>query len=567
MELDIKYGPQIDGVETKARQEFNHEQMIRSSFGQLDMHRSICELIDNGVDDGNQKIVITVNPHPNTAETPGLTIEYSGGKGMDLQALHKFLKWGNQQQEAGKIKQWGWGGKLALLHWLDKVNGTLVIKSSPKGSNETHTMTIKNWWKNLQRETDIYINTTRGQVNTTSTTTFDLININRDIVPNFKAALGLATQTGMTYGKHIESGNLKLVLRRFSNQGRKIDTFDVQPITPIFVENNDDFDYKTVKVKTSKGTVTLDLKWGHIDIEQKNKAARERQRVYKIVQEDEETTEKTETMPGGVYIYSYGRLLGILPLSKLKVTRTSLASLMNFAVTVNIVGGWVEQDLLKTQLSMSAKSTDAILNAVAKDVRSTIAEIAKRSDSSVSQKEKRYFKDLEEKFGNTLLKLFANKKEIAKLINDLAISESIANKEKNRQTTRSGHNAFTLPGTRISYSEKDKTVYESKESNRKVSIENPIPKFELRIDFANIYPPAEISVDENGNTVIAFNKKHPAVAKAAGQKNPNSSLLLIQYAARCLYHQSWVKNSQGDADVYATGMEQDVANLLKVFEA
>lgn len=553
-------------VETTAvYQQFNHREMIRSHFGTLDRERSLCEVTDNGIDDNNDAIIFTFNPYPNTTETAGLTIEYFNGNGMNIDVMNNFLRWGNEQAETGKIKQWGWGGKLALLHWLDEKDGTLRITSSPAKGAQMYSMRVENWWRILRETDKIEVTTENSSNNGKGHTTFELLNLNKELIPSLREVEALANQMGLIYGKIIEQNKLKLLLRRFGNRGRSIEDFNVQAIVPTFLQDHD-YDEKQVTIKTDRGPVKLELTWGHLNIEQRNHRTKERAAIYRHTDDkNPNDLHELENITGGVYIYNYGRLLGIVPLSKLGLPRTSLASFQSFAVTADIVGGWAQQDLLKTQLSSSARSTKQIFDRISLELQSTIREIAKRSDSSVSEKEKRYIKELEAKFQKTLLKMFLNKNKIGEVLNQVM---STSYSEQSKNTNKDQGKGTGLPGIRSSRgsNSSDKNVYKP-EGEKQAVVQNPIPQFEIRPDLADIYPPAEISVNESGESIIIFNRKHPAVGKATESKNPNSAMLLTMLAAECFFHQKWVRDAQGDPEIYALGMHEDVANFLKAFEA
>lgn len=565
-ERDIYRGSAPNSFQVEALQRFNNKNIVLSDLTHMDTSRSIAELIDNGLDDGCKKVVVTFNPYPNTSRTPGLTVEYYGGNGMNSDVLREYVQWAEIKQTPGLIKQWGRGGKLALLYWLGQEDGSVYISSTPNTGGRFN-LEIENWWQTLKQDHVYKIN---GDFNTTapqdSRTIFELINIDRAKIPSNKQIIELANNLGLTYGNLISSGKLELVLRRFG-AGGKLEGLTVKPIRINFVDDQDN-DYKSVKVQTKNGPVTLNLAWGHIDIEKKNEDLKERTAVYKGISKlQDDKLEQYEQLSGGIYIYNYGRLVGVYPLKKLGLSRTTSVSFQNFAISANVVSGWLELDLLKTELSLSARSTSQLFPRIAREVRSTMTEIAKRSDSSssVSKKERKYFKELEDNFGKALLRMFSNKNQIAKTFGISTGIYNAPNQTKNDGTKLAEN--IHVPGSRTSGGQI--TINErngQRNTERSVNIENPIPKFEIRPDMPNFYPSVELEFTSDGETLIVFNKNHPAIKRAAESKNPNSAMLLTMLAARCFFHQKWVKESGGDAEKYAIGMDEDIARFLRFYE-
>ncbi len=532
------------------QQTFNLERMIEAAGAYMDARRSLSELIDNALDETPAKecsqIVITFNPNPSSIQSAGVIFEHKNTTGMSAQKMQEFAVWGDTHLDENKYKQWGLGGKLAILHWLDRKVGSVDIVSREKSTSKTVNMTIENWWKKL-RPNEIFTAESRmADFDPNGFTRFELRGVNKEIIPTQNQIVDLANHLGLVYGKLIKGNRLNITLRRFNPKG-VLSTIGVEAIEPPF--DHERSDSKPISISSPNGTIRMELTWGLLDIEERNKETKKRAAVY------DSDPSKLEICSGGIYIYNHSRYLTTVPLAELKIPRTSTGSLQSFAAVLNIYYGVIAQNLLKTGLSLPSQTTNELYKRIKKEIEPHIQEIARLADPIISVREKKNIEEVEKKFKAVLEKIFKNNRDMAESLHltkeGLIYSSAPGNVERKNPENETPR----IPGLRSSQGNT------SRERQGKIGTvyANPIPNFEISTTFTDEYPPSRYIVSESGSCTILFNRKHPAIKHALETKNTSSTSLLLYMAARAFYHQKWAVDSEGNPDKYSEGIEKDAA--------
>ncbi len=543
---------------SEVTQRFNVREWVKSEQENLNLTRALSELVDNAIDEtlNGQKCEISIDfdRHSNR-----ITITNKNTQGMDTKKMDEFVLWGGRHTDERKIKEHRLGGKLAVLYLLSEENGSLNITSQPAGSDISHQLDIPNWWNNLEHEVTFPIKSLqRERVDDQGRTRLTLEGVNLDRMPANIA--NVADELGLVYGKMITEGRLFIHLQHQSASGKKLTHNDVLPVTVPFREDSKN----QSKVYTGKDSPKIDVRWGLIDQDRKQQEEAIRKGLYGI--------DKVVGLKGSsIYLYYYGRLLQIVPVSALGIPgSTDRLSLAPFAVVADITEGTAPKTIVKDALSYAAKQTANVINTIRKLVEADVLTLIKEAPSrEIPKKYGRVVAETNVIFTAVLNSLFQN--NIARIAETFGLPMHGTVEEEFEETTKDTSKdprkkgPHALPGSKATSSPSPKeplSVSHDKKKESQFVWVNPIPDFRV-VNFGQEFPHAHLTLDsETGRSVIEFNHDNPHIQDIL-EHNKTSRTTQLFIAAWELYKEYWGKVHEHNSKEYEAAMQKDVTYFIK----
>jgi len=550
-------------IEHKAKQQFDNTRWIETQLSNANTEIAVCELVDNFIDemretavDGEKKKLKTFITITFDHQDRSLSLDCTSTKGFDKERMESYPHWGQYHTDPERIREYGMGGKLAVMYFFDKNLGELSINSQPPNTRSSYEMNIERWWQRLS-EPDFTFNEKFPTSESDGYTHMRLTQARVDRFP--KNIVELSDILGQKYGPMIREDQVDLVVRRNHRSG-KTERLEVLPVEVPFNENFCKF-RKGAPVGRKGSDFRIDLTWGLIDEDRIKKEKDDRE---KICQELLKSGRVKLDMPKGgkVYLYYQGRKLGDVSLGELKIPGyTERGQIGSFAVVVDITEGFVSKTVFKTGLNLSG-SERGILNAkireyISEDVRA----ITRREEVA----------DLRKKYGSRTKVASENFAEVLSAIynNDLgAISDTFKLPFEGTvfQDSESIRNTYparsSLPGVRERGVGKGIEVKKVLTRDKQI---NPIPEFTVS-KLGDKEIEAQLSIDDSGKAIIELNCSNSYVNRLIDRRGGGFNAYCLKIGAELLYTEKWMNEWRNGKisglSEYEEGRSRDVAGFL-----
>ena len=550
MGKEQKENHQETSEDTSVKQTFRLREIIESSIASVTPVEAVTEMIDNAIDETPEgvtsKTVVTFDRHAPTPNGNGrVSFRNENTTGMDRSKMENFLRWGKSDDDEEDLREQTYvfrehhlGGKFALVKLTDKDQSLVRITSRPMGSRFTHRTEVHNWRSKMSPDEGLpYEKSECDEAEPNGWTNFEVEGVSEEMFPDVPK---LADRLGITYGELIQSGRVEIVLLDSRKKPKGFRRDVVLPVTvPLEQPLIGDVGFRA-------GDADVEVQWGLIDPEERNRCEETRKKEYGI---KKVTTIKGDTM----YIYVNGKLLKSEPIGNLGVsTHTGGHVLFPFAIVAR-VKGLVRKTILKDDLDQKDKNAiyREISGLVEADIRSLMEDEKKLK---IGEKYRKGMDRASDALSRVLEAYFEGNLEEAVNYLDLATPATRRRRVPTPLPTRTVEKGSGRPTSRKKG--KDEAVIYESEKN----LQRSLPRIRVGT-FDRNYPEAVVTTDTSGQRCVDINDTNPRVESILQRRGKPLVSGLLTVAAQTLFRRTNKEISEGDIEKFLEAMDDDMANF------